>query len=350
MDPEYRSTSSLMRDKSIKKKMKGNLEFGDVLNRVKSTFLTDDLKNNEEEVHKPTITVTEESIVVSIGRKLSKQLSKIAKVVPSQELIPEKEKNDVLMTELADFESNSVLQHGSEIEFHTELKKFDYSLELQDLLLEDQSSDIDIEKQIEELSDTGSISSETVDDDTIPDELQAIENFNDSNLMKRPSLDDEPKAPEFFSKMRSEMFSRKATFIKSPKPTENNTSEKLSNIPIHVSDKNRQSIAWAFGTDINSNNWTGYTSSWRRKSSAVSKISKPSAAKVVLPSGPKEFIDPAIVFAEKQMEAWEQMRHEMFSRTGGSKSAKFRSFGEVYTVIQGLKKLGMNPNLLVRNA
>ncbi|KAJ3322548.1 hypothetical protein HDV06_002925 [Boothiomyces sp. JEL0866] len=88
--------------------------------------------------------------------------------------------------------------------------------------------------------------------------------------------------------------------------------------------------------------WATSSTQWRRIGTK-----KPPPTNVAVPLGPKGYVDAAIVFAEKQMEAWEKMKAEMLSRTG-QKAHKFKSFHHVINIIQRLKQLGMNPQLLNR--
>lgn len=46
------------------------------------------------------------------------------------------------------------------------------------------------------------------------------------------------------------------------------------------------------------------------------------------------------------MEAWDRMKMEMTKRTG-TESVKFKTFSNVLSVIISMKRLGMNPTLLV---
>jgi hypothetical protein len=69
----------------------------------------------------------------------------------------------------------------------------------------------------------------------------------------------------------------------------------------------------------------------------------------LLPVGKKEYLEPGIIFAEKQMEAWERMKKETNERLGTAYHHKFKKMADIIRVVQGLRQLGMNPNLLVKS-
>ncbi|KAJ3368092.1 hypothetical protein HDU91_000845 [Kappamyces sp. JEL0680] len=202
-------------------------------------------------------------------------------------------------------------------DFRAEIRKFDYLEELRSLrinqmeLEEEESIDIDVlldevEKEVEEVVNW--------DESPPPDILHLA---GDADAASDTT--------------RQEHFTKQRTFSSSLGGLASSESFRKDD---GLFPKRSSFLAMTLGAKGNH---------FQRKASVANKLRD---SVIALPSGPREFVDPAILFAEKQMEAWEKMKKEMLLRTGSKKAAKFKSISSVMSVVVGLKKLGMNPNLL----
>jgi hypothetical protein len=320
--------------------------YGDLVNRVKHTF-----KNEDPNIQvQDSIQTTQGGMLAALGRNVTKKLSMRLSRKSRGEVHPEPQQPEpepvVPKTQFKVTKASPtnlpLLSFVSESEFHLALKRFDYSTELEQMIFEELEND-DFEKELDAIFDVNSVLSENLEDVILPPELykSLMLPISDSN----DSVSSDIKPPEFFSRIRSQKASRRETFIRGTLPDQ--VQLKSTNVPGTLPVKEKSSFAWAFASGINAGNWSEYTSQWR-KASAVSKLPKPNFNNnVLVPDGPKEFIDPAIVFAEKQMEAWEQMKNDMLHRNGLSKQNRFHYFSDVIDVVRGLRQLGMSPNLLV---
>lgn len=191
----------------------------------------------------------------------------------------------------------------------TDRKKFDYQQELDLLKFKEEIEFQDSDEELDELSDNESF--ESLQDSreeeiwTPPEAFKSLEDIKQSKIFTNTPQDMKPGLILGLSALHKD--------------------------GSHFDPKGVGSIF----------EWATSSSQWRRIG-----IKKPTATNVAVPLGPKGYVDAAIVFAEKQMEAWEKMKAEMLSRTG-QKATKFKSFHDVINIIQRLKQLGMNPQLLV---
>jgi hypothetical protein len=113
---------------------------------------------------------------------------------------------------------------------------------------------------------------------------------------------------------------------------------KVNNIPASLPSKNTftiNSVLTQFPTEIHS-----------KKSRNVAS-QKPPMKNKLGPLVPKEFIDPLISVAERQMAQWEKMKLDMNTRYGTIASKKFRKISSIIEVVQALRELGMSPSLVV---
>jgi hypothetical protein len=205
-------------------------------------------------------------------------------------------------------------------DFRAEIRRFDYLEELRSLRINqmelEESDILDFEAILDNQLKTPEDTDDYAWDETPPDilNLQSLPGTGpQSPLTKKPTKWSRTKT--FANKWaRESLKDRKEEEV---------TKSSFLNMTLVVKNRKKSSIA---------------------SSSGASKMRE---STIALPAGPREFVDPAILFAEKQMEAWERMKKEMISRTGSKRSAKFKGMSSVLSVVLGLKQLGMDANLLV---
>ncbi|KAI8894096.1 hypothetical protein BC833DRAFT_606133 [Globomyces pollinis-pini] len=235
-------------------------------------------------------------------------------------------------------------------------KKFSYENELEILNFKEDLEQTDFESYFSLNESADHLAMDTAieyDDKEISKKLES----NLADLWKEP----EPDYNEAFLEKQFEVRTkrRSTSFFKSGIPSQTQIHSYSSQSQIHGHSSQSQlnsgvSYAKLSGLILKDPNRTNHgmkAMEWASKvktSFVKNNTRQPKKSSFVIPLESKEYVDPAILFAEKQMEAWEALKNEMFNRTGGSRTNKFKNFKNVILVIQGLRKLGMNPNLLNR--
>ncbi|KAJ3275242.1 hypothetical protein HDV01_000969 [Terramyces sp. JEL0728] len=245
--------------------------YGNLMSRVENIFETESMPVNPELLverkHTGKIYPEERLPVPSFGDDMPPRLGKSASV---QKSIAEQSYRPSVRSRL------------------TDRKKYDYQQELDMLKFKEEMQDQDSDEELEEFSDNGSVES--------LHESKSEEIWSPPEAFK--SLDD---------------IKQSKIFANTPPELRPGLISGLSAIHKEGSKFDPKGGASIF-------EWATSSSQWRRM--GTKKLPQ---TNVAVPLGPKGYVDAAIVFAEKQMEAWEKMKAEMLIRTG-QKANKFKSF------------------------